>query len=250
MLHSYMRVESKGFVVSAQPLRRTAGDPLAISDMNALVFRWRDEFRVAAIDPWPRVRIRWSGSETLLTPRTMLGLTSPLKFEQRMENALLTLKERAPTKVDLGWVNSPVVEWEPVSALPALPETSAAAGKHGGAYRAGGPRAEEYAVAARGTPSSIEVMLDWLASSPDRSWKDHPRQVRLTEEAIYIERRGGTLFRLPLSTLRHREGPVYDDAVYVFGRRTRLVLGHRAEGCEVRARLDAWLDGERPARLE
>ena len=234
-----IRVTDRGVVIHPRPYRGAAfeDDPMHTSDVHALVFRWSDEFELAAVDPWPRLLVRWDGGEVVLAPRTFGGLLSPLSFEARAESAVREVERRAPERVRLGWVDVPVVDWERVTGLPALPEDGGASAGDG-AYRAGRALAEEVAVAARSGPTPLEAMLDWLASSPDRPWRDHPREVRVTEDALYASRGDGSAWRLPLTALRRRDGVGGEDAVYVFGRRTRLVLTARVPPCPVRAFLD------------
>jgi hypothetical protein len=239
----------RGIVYRPRPSPRRTGvfaaevffaddDPLLTSDVSAIVLRWGEPWAFALDQRWPRARLRWSGGDIDLRPGGLFG-TDPEGYAERMEALVAHLERRAPSRLtSRGWLEFEHVPWERVAGMPE-PATQDAVGE--GAFRSARRPVEEVAVASREKPSALEAMLEWLASSPDRPWRHHPRQVRLSEEYFYAARRDGSVWRVPLSSLRARYGDPNEDAVYVFGRRTKIVLTHRAEPCPVRARLDAEL---------
>ncbi len=211
--------------------------------------RWSELVELAAIDPWPRFRVRWSSDltrvvgEHVFTPTPALGfglvrVLSPDEFASQLENLIVHAAAHRPEVVKRGWVDAPDIDWEEVSSMPEPPTEQPALGD--GAFRAAQRPVEEVAIAMRGRPSPLEAMIDWLASSPDRPWQLHPREARLSAEYFYALQRDGSIERVARSTLRVRLGGVDEDAVYLFGRRAAAVLTHR-EGCPVRTALDAQL---------
>lgn len=199
---------------------------------------------VEALEPWPTLRVTWEEDRvedhrTIAPPARRFGAGGPTKTQLRHEAMVVELlgllKNKAPRRatVDFGWAGVANQPWLRVDAMPEE------APRGDGVFRsAGGP---SRIVARRDAPTPLESMLVWLASSPDRLWVDTPREVVLTRDYLYARFARGSLRCLPRETLRERRGPSGDDAVYVFGRRTLLVLTHR-DGCPVRAALDAQLD--------
>jgi hypothetical protein len=216
-------------------------DPLETMNPYAVVVRWRDLRELVAIEPWPAFRIRWAsdggGGEITCTPKDQpFWHADEEEFGELVEALFAHVGEHAPGRVRRGWLKYPKVEWEQVNAMPQpLPDRSSAGE---GAYRSGPRAVEEVAIAVREPPSAFESMLAWVASGPYRSRRHMTRGVRLTEEHVYVERRDGTFWRLPLSMLRERRGDASGDALYVFGRGTLLFLVER-RGCPVAATLEA-----------
>lgn len=216
----------------------TAADPLLTADPRAIVLRWEEPWSLHVLETWPRAHLRWSHGEIPLRPGASPFHASPEVFARRLEALVEHLEAYAPAKVrERGWLEIPEAEWERVRALPEAPSDEQVGT---GAFRSAPRPVEEAVVAERGALAPLEAMLGWLASSPERPWRAHPRQVRLTDTYVYAERRDKSAWRLPLETLRGRRGRVDGDTVYVFGRQTLLVLLHR-EGCPVQGMLDARL---------
>ena len=169
-----------------------------------------------------RARIRARGDE--------------LAFEERVSELFEEARARLPAdRVREGWLATPVEEWETVERWPGEDE-----GDDGPAYRRSA-RAPDPVVATRPPPSGGRTMLDWLASSPSRPFGEMVREARLTSKHLYVRRRCGRIDRMRREALRARRGG--GDAVYVFGRRTELVLNGRAS-CPVCQALDAQLGRE------
>ena len=200
-----------------------------------------------AIEPWPALHVAWSTAHldlerTLVPPERRFGSGGPteaqLAHEEMVVEVITRLKanpKAASIAIDPGWAAVPVVPWVEVEGLP----DDDPAGP--GAFRTAADM--DPVVARRAAPSPLEKMLVWLASSPDRRMVDTPGEVVLTRENVFARFSEGATRRLPRASLRERSGPVDDDAVYVFGRRTRLVMPHR-DGCPVRAALDEQLASE------
>lgn len=214
---------------------------------HGIQLRLRQVRELRAAEPWPALHVAWSTkhleAERMLTvPERRFGSGGPtdaqLAHERMVVEVITRLRANPNAKgavVDPGWVAFPVVPWEDVEGLP----LDDAVGE--GAFRTAAD--VDPVVARRAGPSPLESMLVWIASSPDRRLVDTPREVVLTRAQLYARFAEGVTRRLPRTSLRERLGPADDDAVYVFGRRTRLVLTHR-EGCPVREALDAQLEGE------
>jgi hypothetical protein len=236
-----LRWTDRGIVyhpTGAHQQRDLGGDPLLTTDLSAIVLRWADVWSLWLVEPWPRAVLRWSGGEVRLAPVGGPLAVSPEEFAARLEALAEHLAQHAPSKVrSRGWLDVPEQPWEQVRALPELP-SDATVGE--GAFRSAPRPVEEPVVALRPPPAPFEAMLGWLASGPTRPWRDHPRQIRLTETFLYAERRDKTVWRVPLDTLRARLGESARDGAYVFGRRTTVIVTHRPE-CPVRAALDARL---------
>lgn len=200
-----------------------------------------------AVDPWPALHVAWSTAHvdlerTLVPPERRFGSGRPteaqLAHEQMVVEVVARLRSNpkaASIAIDPGWTAFEVIPWVDVQGLP----DEEAAGQ--GAFRTAADM--DPVVARRAPHTSLEKMLIWVASSPDRRMVDTPDEVVLTREQVFARFSKGATRRLPRASLRERRGPVDDDAVYVFGRRTRLVLPHR-DGCPVRAALDAQLASE------
>lgn len=229
---------SQGIVHSSSRQQRVLeGDPLLTTDVSAIVLRWADPWVLRLVEPWPQAVLRWSGGDVALRPKDLPFHASPEQFADRLEALVQHLEARAPSKVGArAWLDVPEQPWERVRGMPELPSDTSIGE---GAFRSAPRPVEERVVAVREKLTPMEAMWGWLMSRPGRPWRDHPREVRLTETYLYAERRDRSVWRLPLGTLRHRTGT--SDAAYVFGRRTSLILLHRAT-CPVRERLDMLLE--------
>lgn len=181
--------------------------------------------RLEAVDPWPCVAITWSdGSIERVGPRWPSGANA---FERRVQSTFAALTARGE-QLDRGWLDAPQVPWEPADGLPF------AAGD--GAFRA-----SAMGLARRPTCALFDRWVAWLATSTERPLDDVPRRAALTERFLFIERFGGRVFRVPLDALRTQyRAPSAD--VFVFGRRTRLVLPDGAP-CAVRRGLEDHVHG-------
>jgi hypothetical protein len=237
-------------------------ETVSVVDPKAVVVRWRRLMELEAVHPWPRFRVRWgSMSKSDLTPTELAMVSGPLPgpggqtfgppgaatasvlSTSRLEpdgfaahvSALFDHVARfKPTVIRRGWLDDPDVDWEPVSELPAAAGATSARGVFRSAAAPAPP-------IVRGPPSAYEALLEWIASGSERPWSEHPREVRLTADHVYVLRRDRRIVRLPLSLLRARVGGVREDAVYVFGRRRGLLLTYRTN-CPVREALDRRLE--------
>ncbi len=201
-------------------------------------YKFKDIAEVAAVDPWPGFEIEWRHS----------GGASRRRFEPRfrkereawaetVEQIFAHLADRFPHVAKRGWLDAPDVKWEEVGLFP--DERIDDIDQRGG-YRLSAKEApSEEILARRDAPKALEAMMDWLASSPDYPWREHPYEVVVSVSHVYVRRRDERVYRLPVDALRLAltNG---DDYAFIFGRRTRLLLPHR-KGCEVTRALNALL---------
>ena len=211
------------------------GDPMNPTSPTSVVVRWRELARVEAVEPWPSLLLVWqwpNGGDDgcIFVPRSA-RVAEP--FAEEVERLVLHCERFVPTSVVRGWLDVPEVPWEQVARGPSDEQHGGGAG----AYRSAAIAPEERIVARRAAPTSFETLLLWLASTPERPFRDHPREVIVTEQHVYRRSSQGWA-RVPLETLRAARGAADGPRVYVFGRRTLLLLPHRAE-CAVREALDA-----------
>lgn len=230
---------SEGLFATTQLQVDTGGPP-----GHGIQLRLSQIREIRAIEPWPGLYIAWSTKHlsperTLAPPPRRFGMNGPTETQLEHERMVVELIERLKAnprsrgiRITEGWAGFPHVEWDDVEGFP----DGAPVGE--GAFRSSAD--PDHVVARRGPPSPLEATLMWLASSPERRLVDTPQEVVLTREHIYVSVAKKGVRVLPRDTLRRRKGEAEEDAVYIFGRRTRLVLAHR-EGCEVRAALDAQL---------
>lgn len=208
---------------------------------------------IEPIHPWPAIRVRWGAEREgeremvhhprgprALLPRSPSAVTAMEAYGRRVEALLAWLRESRGDAEELivpGWSELPDVPWEPVPGLPSDgPEA-------GGAYRASGRSRRvvgQRVVARRPRPTVTELLLAWLALSDRKPWKETLREVVMTDDHLYAELWDRSHWRLPLGALTVRLGDTGEDAVYVFGKRTFLVLTAR-RGDEVTRRLDRLL---------
>jgi hypothetical protein len=206
--------------------------------VHQAVYKFKNIAEVAATDPWPGIEIEWRHP----------GGASRRRFEPRferereawattVEKVFEHLADRFPHVAKRGWLDHPDVAWEEVGLFPdeRIDDPEPRSG-----YRMSAKEAPaEEILARRGSPKPLEAMMDWLASSPDYPWREHPYEVVVSVSHVYVRRRDEKVHRLPLSTLRLAVTNG-EDYAYVFGRRTRLLLPHR-KGCEVIEALNALL---------
>ncbi|MEM1418843.1 MAG: hypothetical protein AAGH15_28365 [Myxococcota bacterium] len=208
----------------------------------------RDLRVVSALPEWPSFEVCWRAGaglrrETFAPPAPIFGAPEP-EHAQRHESVVRALfadlqaRGLRSLRLARGWTTHEDVAWEPAAGLPlAGPRTV-------GGYRV---PAGSAVVAAR-SPGRLASLRDWLSSSPERPWGTMAREVVLTATHVYARFPDGSVARLPRRALRTRLGPVHEDATYVFGARTPLVLGWRRGGCAVRDALDRQLERSAPPR--
>lgn len=205
--------------------------------IHQLIFPFKTLVSVEATDPYPTFEVEWRhmGGQTRrrFVPRFARDREA---WAQTVEKLFAHLGARFPHVVARGWLDAPTVEWQPVDAFPG--EAPRAEEERGGYRLSAREQPTEEIVAERSAPSPLEAMMDWLASSPDSPWREHPREVKVTVHHVYVRRRDDAVYRLPLGVLRTALGNDGGDVVYVFGRRTRMLLPHR-EGCPVTTALGA-----------
>jgi len=201
-----------------------------------MVFEFRNVAEVEACDPWPAMEVEWrhSGGATRRRFRSRFAKDREA-FAATVENVFAHLDERFPHVAKRGWLEAPEVEWEHVGLFP---DERIDDPEQRGGYRLSAKEAPaEEIIARRESPKAQETLMDWLASSPNYPWREHPHEVVVSASHVYVRRRDDKVYRLPVSALRVAltNG---DDFVFVFGRRTRLLLPHR-DGCPVIAALSA-----------
>ena len=206
--------------------------------MNEVSVSWLRLRRLEPVEPWPRLAVRTSSLAFDFAPaREARDTGGRERFAERVASLLQAAgRYRAGTEtiVHAGWVAVADVGWEAVGSLPE-PEPTVAAGAYRTAAR---ERITETIVARRGPLSAFETLLEWLASTPENPFRHQPREVVVTDSAVHVRRRDGRCARVPTGALRLRLGR--RDGIYVFGRRTRLLLTQR-EVCPVAQHLDALL---------
>lgn len=194
---------------------------------------------VRAIDPWPSFELEWRDPQASPAGvrayrfKVPAGLFDPDEPREAVAGTIVRFLQHVD---DLGapfvpgWFGYEEVALEPVAGFPSDQPRRG--------YRQSG-RLER--LVARFAPLSPgEYLLGWLASSPDRPWRNTPREAALSESHLYIRRGLRGFGRLPLRALRARLGDPDEDAIYVFGRRTYVVLPFRRDD-PLRPKLDLHL---------
>ena len=205
-----------------------------------LQLRWYELMELSFEHPWPEWSIRFRSAGTVDTRhyrpgsgQRALGFGASdgqkARFEEMAESFLATVREHSRAKVKVGWQAHPTVRWERVNDLP----SQSLVGE--GAFRtaASGPQI----VAQREPKNPLQTIWAWFASSPERRWRDTPRELVVTKDSLFARFWNGQAYRLPLAALRERRAHEdSDDAVFVFGRSTHVVLLD-TENCPVDAAL-------------
>jgi hypothetical protein len=219
-------------VRTADPIPPGGVDPLDATQPTTIVVRWRELAALDAVSPWPNFRLRWrfKGGED---EATFVPSGDRVAFEAMVVALAAHVEKMSGRATQNGWLLEPVYGWEAVANLPSeLPPTAE------GAYRTAGRAPGEKIVARRTQESALEGMIGWLASGTAR-WRSVPREVVLTEEHVWVRRRGGAIERMPRRHLtRAGYANASGDYAYGYGRRDRLVLPWR-EGCLVSRALEA-----------
>lgn len=206
--------------------------------MHEVLVPWQHLGLLEAVDPWPAVRVRWRqngypGDAFFRGRGDTEAFTA--RLEALFDHSQEQLGARAAKVIERGWLARADVDWEMVAAFPGDAPVSGS-----GAYRtAAASRPSEPVLARREAPSTAERLVLWLSSTPETPWAEHVLEIVVTDANLYARRRDGTIARLPLWSLRTRLGG--RDGVYVFGRRTRLVLPQREAPCPVAQHLDRLL---------
>jgi len=208
------------------------GAPFVLSIARA------DLRKVEAVEPWPSVRIVFR-SGRVIDERIYSVDGRPShqssSFSKAVEALFGGLEEMGhECTLERGWLNYPVVRWQPVDAMP---EGARDTGQ--GAYRSGS--VGQAIVAHRPAAKGIETLLCWLSSTPERRFRDTPFEVTLTPEDVWVRFHGGRVGRVPRSALIEAHANSEGDTTYRFGRRLFLLMPHR-EGCEVVAALNRQLE--------
>lgn len=243
-------LSSFGYVVAHDGAALRPGQRIVEGQWHYL-WKWSELLEIDAAEPYPSLRISWrtrgSGrDQNVFAPEhTVTGRFFSIsraardRFAAAVERLVDAIEELKPAEITIpvrrGWLDVPHVEWEEVEAMPELTSE-----QDRGVYRSAS--LAETVIASRSAPSVFESLLAWLASSPDRRWRETPREISITREYLYARLRDGKAYRLPISTLRARQH-ADGDVVYTFGRGTFVILLHR-EGCRVREVLDRRLEAE------
>jgi len=214
---------------------------------------WEEVALLEAVHPWPSLRVRWrpAGGAALREqvhhprgprgplPRTPSSVEAMEAAGRHVEELFGWLRETHPDAAERivpGWTDLMDTPWERTEGLPSGEPAGA------GAYRRSGRSRRvvgQRVVARRPRPNVTELLLAWVTLSKAKPWKETLREAVLTDDHVYVELWDRTTWRLPLSALTTRVdgvGPA-SDAVYVFGKRTFLVLTARKDD-EVTRRLD------------
>jgi hypothetical protein len=219
-------------------------DPFDSTVQSAVLVPWRDLLKLTLVDPWPCVRLRWrtidGGAEDVFGPHENTSAEAFARAATRLSEATT---RRAPQLVHRGWLDVPDVPWEPVSAFPRV--DARVERRDLGAFRTSASDHDEHALkllARRGAPATFDALFEWLRSGPDKATSVLPRAMLVTQDAdgedVYVRWRDERCERMPLAALRTRTAPpfspnslntgVSDDAFYVFGRATRVLLTRRS----------------------
>lgn len=193
--------------------------------------RWEDIVRLDATGPWPKLEIHYHAEANIrrlqLEPRGEL----PAEFLAHMRKLFeFATRHVDPGDVRSGWVTAPDVMWEHLERWPE--EQEAVLTPYRGAVN------HEQWRAMRDKPSAYEAMLQWLASTPERPWREHPRRVLVTSSRVCVERRDKKPVAIARSLIRGRRRTADGDRAYYFGRRERLLLPLRGQNCPVTWALD------------
>jgi hypothetical protein len=243
-----LEVTSKGIAILARTPQR-GPDPFENPPISAVLVRWHELRGLELLDPWPSFRLRWGGrgarGDATFTPHFH---EDPREFVAALERLVVAATERAPTVVARGWLDAPDVSWEPTDELPVAttPQTGPTLGVFRTPARDVSPP-EATVLARRKAPPTFEALVLWLRSSPRRPLDLLPREAAITADGmLHVRWRDRRCARIPVDTVRLRFSVPIDeehspDAIYVFGRATRLLLVDRAH-CEVAQQLDLHLD--------
>lgn len=218
------------------------GPPLRHETRKAIVVPWEDLRELALVDPWPRFRLAWTFPDG--TASELIGPAQPEEdeaFGQALERTVAHVAARMPERVARGWLDAPIVPWEPVDAMPVDERTLDTV-----EWLRATPTELRERVRASRTRTSYEALLAWLASRASLPWRAQPRALAVTDDYVYAERADESVHRLPLEALRLAFHNDSDDHVFVFGRSTRLVLPARLQCRVVDELLDRLeeIDGE------
>ena len=217
---------------------------------------WEEVLQLEAVQPWPSLRVRWRPADGVAEreqvhhprgprgplPRTAPSVEAMETAGRHVEELFAWLREARPElaeRIVPGWTELVDTPWERTEGLP----KGRPAG--GGAYRTSGRSRRvvgQRVVARRPRPNVTELLLAWVTMSKHKPWKETLREAVMTDDHLYVELWDRTTWRLPLSALTTRvdDAGASSDAVYVFGKRTFLVLTER-RGDEVTRRLDLLL---------
>ena len=223
-------------------------DPFVTPILSAVLVRWHELRRLELLDPWPCFRLSWRsrgarGDDTF----GPYAHEAPHAFASAVERLVEAASAHAPSLVRRGWLDVPDVSWEATEGLPEPFVADAAPAL--GAFRTAArdtPTPETTIVARRHAPPTFEALLVWLRSSPARPSVLLPREAVICGDGmLHVRWRDGRCGRIPLDALRLRlnvplQDEHADDAVYVFGRATRLLLVGRSR-CDVAQALDRHL---------
>ncbi len=207
-----------------------AGDAEASSRTR---LEWRDVVRLDATGPFPTLDVRYHTGHDVrrlaITPRRSPTAADLDRLRSLFDRAREHLE---PSEVRSGWVTAPDLEWEPFERWPEEEEAVMAS-----PYRQA-PDEHEQVRAIRTPPGPYESLLQWLDSSPERPWLEHPRRVVVTDRYVCVERRDRRRVRVDRDRLRGRRRTDDGDRAYYYGRRLRLLLPLRDDACPVVWALD------------
>lgn len=207
------------------------GDPDASKRTRVL---WRDVVRLDATGPYPELIVAYHTADDVrkVTARPRSGDLGPWieSVEALFEAARSHLE---PSALRPGWAAAELVGWEPFEEWPDEERVAILASPYRGA-----PPGEQVR-AVREAPPPLEALLQWLASTPEYPWKEHPVRVMATDRHVCVRRRSGEQVRVERRHLRGRRRTPHGDRAYYYGRELRLLLPLRDDACPVIWALDA-----------
>jgi hypothetical protein len=256
----YLGWEGVRAFIAATPMQghsqwTAGGTPreLFASAAHDVHIRWTDLSALRAVDPWPEFTVEWVGhgfsDSAKFAPahhpykllRSAPDSQRVARFAEIVEALFDAAARYAPRKeqkaIYRGWLDIEDVPWTVTDVMPTMEAQSPQLGAFRTASR------EHSVVAVRERPTAGEALLSWLVSSPRRPWRETPRSIVVTHEHVFARFYDGGIRVVPRSALRLRLGGPVGDAVYIFGRRTQLILTSPPD-CPVRAALNSQLSAE------
>lgn len=190
------------------------------ADSTGVEVPWRGLRRICAVDPWPSLHVEWQDGTVRRQHRIEFDPDQRRAAEAGLVRLFAEAERRLPRGVERGWLDHPVVGWEPVDRFPHELDGQ-------GAYRSSARDQADPVIAQRSTKNLLEAVLCWLAARAAFGWNDQAREVAVTERWVYVRRRDGSAWRVPRTAKRLCLRTEGGDPVVIFGRNTALLLPRR-----------------------
>jgi len=195
---------------------------------------WSEVVALEATGPYPEIVIRYHTVAGIHALHARPRVFAPEDWVPQIEALFAFARTRlGPGDLRPGWTAAEDIDWTPLERWPDEEREVVFSSP----YRSAAPRESVRAI--RGAPPPLEALLQWLASTDERPWREHPKRVVVTEDDVCVERRDGSRVRVARSLLRGRRRTDSGDRAYYYGRRLRLLLPLRDEACPVGWALDA-----------